>query len=500
MWHWIALLPTSAPDTAADLPALLQQLGWWSLQFTPRVALLEDAVVLEVAASERLFGGADALRGRISQGAAQHLAERGLVGLRWAHAPTALAALALARQHPNPNVHPRDSSDSPAVSGLAVFGPDAAGACRLAGLPLSTLSAVARHAPTLARLGCQTLADVRALPRAGLSRRFGADVLQALDQAWGQRAEAFAWLQLPPTFDACTELPARTETTAGLGAAFEQLLQALCAWLSGHQAGTQEIELRWCHEWARRGEARWQTWPMRLASPVQDVRRLVSLLKEHLQRITLASPVTDIGLSVSTIAPMSGDSADLFASGPSSALAAADGLITPTAWRDQHDALLRLIERLEIRLGPERVQQAECCADHRLLQAQRWRPAVQSLVATRGQPGGRVPTPGMPPLATPDRANHDAPQPCWLLTEPVPLAMDTRSAPREQPLYQGPLQLLAGPHRVEAGWWDDREAAPAEARDHYLASSPKAGLLWVYRTRHVPADGRSPWFLQGFFA
>ena len=86
------------------------------------------------------------------------------------------------------------------------------------------------------------------------------------------------------------------------------------------------------------------------------------------------------------------------------------------------------------------------------------------------------------------------------MLEPLPLALDTRSGPREQPLYQGPLQLLAGPHRIEAGWWDTRDSAAAEARDHYLASSPGAGLLWVFRTRHAPPDARSAWFLLGFFA
>lgn len=490
MSHWIALLPGWAPDAGQPQdavaetppgPSLQAQLGWWALQFTPRVACLEDAVVLEVSASERLFGGAQALCERVRQGAMRLVAD---APLRMAHAPTALGALALARGERRT--------------------PDAAGwPLLLSGLPLQALSEVARHAPTLAPLGCRTLGDVRALPRDGLGRRFGAALLRALDQAWGDQAEVFDWLSLPPTFDVQLELPARTDTATGLQPAFEHLLRALCAWLEGHQAGTELLELRWCHEWSRHGDTRWQTWPVRLASPVCDAHRLCRLLGEHLQRLSLASPVTDIGLRVHSLVPLQPDSGELFPCAPGSALASHDPL-TLAARRTQHEALLALLERLSVRLGPQRVQQALPCEDQRGSQSQHWVPALPRLqaqgpaqvaLAQAGGPGGRW---------------GGLPQPAWWLPEPLPLAMDTRGGPREQalcqgalcqgPLYQGPLRLLAGPHRIEAGWWDVRDNAPAEARDHHLASSPRAGLLWVFRARHAPQDGRSPWFLQGFFA
>lgn len=50
---WLALLPLATSPSTADPGARAQQqaLGWWALQFTPRVALLEDAVVAELHAS-----------------------------------------------------------------------------------------------------------------------------------------------------------------------------------------------------------------------------------------------------------------------------------------------------------------------------------------------------------------------------------------------------------------------------------------------------------------
>ena len=62
--HWIALQPEAldASDALAD-PHMA--LAWWALQFTPLVARVNNALVLEVSGSERLFGGRDALVERL---------------------------------------------------------------------------------------------------------------------------------------------------------------------------------------------------------------------------------------------------------------------------------------------------------------------------------------------------------------------------------------------------------------------------------------------------
>ncbi len=65
----------------------------------------------------------------------------------------------------------------------------------------------------------------------------------------------------------------------------------------------------------------------------------------------------------------------------------------------------------------------------------------------------------------------------------------------------GPLLILAGPERLESGWWSLLEVAETEGqelvlRDYYVARSPHAGLLWVYRRRSA---GEPAWFLQGVY-
>lgn len=55
--HWIALQPlpevslASAIAPADTLSDPLVALGWWALQYSPKVAQVEGAVVLEVSAS-----------------------------------------------------------------------------------------------------------------------------------------------------------------------------------------------------------------------------------------------------------------------------------------------------------------------------------------------------------------------------------------------------------------------------------------------------------------
>jgi len=91
---------------------------------------------------------------------------------------------------------------------------------------------------------------------------------------------------------------------------------------------------------------------------------------------------------------------------------------------------------------------------------------------------------------------HLALHPPWILRQPLRLGVQN-----ERPLYQGPLRLLAGPERLEAGWWSLLASAEIEGgeltlRDYYVAQSPHAGLLWIYRRRSVGEPG---WFLHGIY-
>ncbi|AWI53571.1 DNA polymerase [Aquabacterium olei] len=474
-------LPALSPDGTADARMLV----WWALRFTPRVALLEEAVVLEWQGSQRLFGGRRRLMARLNQGAEQ----AGCAG--WAHARTALGALALAR---TPRPHPR----------------------QLDALPLQALSALAAHQATLSRMGCRTVGDVARLPRDGLSRRFGAALLNALDQARSVVPEAFTWQTLPPVFDERLEFPARVELADELLPACDRLLARLGAWLSAQQLGVRGFTLRWQHDGQRRDAARSGEHVVRLGTATSDVARLRALLVEHLRRLELSAPVGELSLHASDLAAAEPLCDDLFLTPGQGVPLQAEALRTPAGQRRQHEAWVALLERLSVRLGHDRVCAGRLEDDHRLGLDQRWCPWSD----TSERPEATAPD-ALPLI------RHALPHPTWLLPEPRPLLLEHDAHGAERPVYQGRLTLLAGPHRIDTGWWNEDAAAlrpsgrmvtsqvaepgtryaadgpPATtSRDYFLAHSPRAGLLWVYRTR--PAVGASlsasAWFLHGVFA
>ncbi len=77
-------------------------------------------------------------------------------------------------------------------------------------------------------------------------------------------------------------------------------------------------------------------------------------------------------------------------------------------------------------------------------------------------------------------------RPLWLLHTPRPLG-EIAAIPQ----YEGPLALLAGPERIESGWWDGNDIG----RDYFVARNPGESLLWIYRERR----DNGGWYLHGFF-
>ena len=97
----------------------------------------------------------------------------------------------------------------------------------------------------LERTGCRTWGDLRALPRGGMARRFGAGLLDALDAAWGERPERYPWLTLPEVFDLKLELPALATGAPELMWSAQRLLSQLQIWLQARHRGVLALELEW---------------------------------------------------------------------------------------------------------------------------------------------------------------------------------------------------------------------------------------------------------------
>lgn len=426
---WIALSPSPEGERLAWT--------WWALRFTPRVAQVEEAILLEVSASLRLFGGRRGLLQLLLK------SRTDLPAPPWAAGPTALVALALLRCKlralPAPAQVPGD-------------------------LPLELLGAALPHVPLLERTGIRTWGQLRALPRGGLSRRFGAELLAALDAAWGDRPEQYRWDTLPETFDLDLELACLATGANELMPAAGHLLRLLQHWLQARNRGVLGLELEWTLDLRRLDGVALppkEQLPVRTARPTQEMSHLRRLVGEQLARATLAAPANHLRLRSLETVPWGGATASLL-----------------PQEQAEGERLHQLVERLSVRLGEGSVLVPRAQQDHRPECKQDWRPAKSH-------------------EATPC-ADSDALYPTWLLPQPLRLRMQG-----ETPCFGGPLRRLARLYRVETAWW---EAPGPTLRDYFIARSPQAGLVWIYRERpRQLAQGladcaRFDWYLQGLYA
>lgn len=434
---WAALLLQSDPSTPPS-DEQLRGLATWALQFSPRVAIVEDAVVLEVDGSVRLYGGRRALRDRIVAQAT----ELDVVQVAWA--PTSLAAIAFGRAG-------RENGVRGAVTAM------------LDALPMNVLAAVRPHLTTLTQLGCRVLGDVRALPRGGLSRRFDKNLLLAMDQAYGLRPEAHVWVELPETFRARLELMSRVDTAPALLFGARRLVMQLCGWLAARHSGTTAFTLRWVHDAMRpRGAGEGGELTIRTAAPMRDVEHLCRLLAENLAKTVLAAPAGDIELEALDVQPLEELSKSLLPD------AAQSG-----------ESMTLVLERVAARLGPDKVLRPVLVEDHRMEWQTHWQPA---------------------PLPMPKKRVRRSrfPQPSFILPTPLRLAM-LGDRPLYQGVLEmrvGPHRVEGGWwHRIKD---KNAETTATVVRDYWVARSPQAGFLWVFHQRLAGDD--AAWFLHGSFS
>lgn len=420
-------------DRDAERDAL-QGVALCLLQYTPEVALAgEAALVLEVGASLAAFGGRLALCRRVRGS----VLEMGY-SLRLGMAGSAQAASLFALQ---PQPGPRRSLRRESL-------------CRrLDAMPALLLPAAWPHRDWLDGIGCRTLADLRRLPRAGIKRRASPALLDQLDRAYGEAPELHDWVQAPPQFDGRLELPERVEHAEAVLFAARRLLLQLIGWLGARHLAVSRLVLRMEHERGRQSIAP-TALDIALAEPAWREEHLLRLLKEKLGRLELTAPVIALRLEAARLEALAPPSASLFPE-PGGTMA------------DYH----RLLELLSARLGSENVLTPAAHADHRPEIRNRWMPA-----GIRGKRSAALPAP-------------DAARPFWLLEAPLPLLLRDG-----QPFYGSPLRLLAGPERIETGWWD----ADCALRDYYIAQGADHACYWIFRERAGAGEAR--WFLHGLFA
>ncbi len=396
----------------------LEQLADWAGQFTSRVSLEPpQALLLEIGASLKLFGGVDSLWQRLS-GSLSSLVD----SFNHAITPAPLASLWLAR------------CNRP----LVITCPDELRSA-LGKLPLRALGLEPRLEKRLHNTGVRVLHDLWRLPRDGLARRFGANLLDTLDRALGRSSDLRHNHNAPLHFEAALELPMETRNSRFIMSAAERLLAQLIGFLQHHDAAVNAVQFGLL---SNEHPPHWLTIGLRQGS--RDATRLLNLLEQHLNPLRLAAPINTLCLESMAIQPFSAVTQPLFRSHDTPQYRESE-------WHE-------LIERLQNRLGVEAVFTLQSHPDHR-----------PELAWSRTEPG----VPARSPVCSAPR------RPLWLLPEPRPL------------LSRDTLTLRSGPERIESGWWSNTSIR----RDYYTARSHNGQGLWIFHDLTQPGQ----WYLHGLF-
>ena len=364
---------------------------------------------MEVEGSLRYFGGRWKFLARLRAG----LTRLGFEA-RLAEAPSARAALWMAR----------------------------GGGARLEALPVAVTGLAPESLELLANLGIRTIGGLMRLPREGITRRFGQRLLDEIDRACGKAPEPREFFVSPAYFSARLELPTPVLQAESVLFAARRLLEQMEGFLAARRAGVRSFSLDLLHDDALATAIR-----VGLATPGRDEEHFARLLRERLARITLRAAVEAIRIEAADIEILPEENGDFFE----------DPRTGGEEW-------LRLVERLQSRLGSPAVHGLGIRGDHR-----------PEFSFCRIEPGMKHASPTERKSAVP------GPRPLWLLEIPRRLA-------------EGEFALLAGPERIESGWWDGAEVR----RDYFIARTGEASMAWIYRERGAEPGGS--WFLHGFFA
>ena len=397
------------PYDAGDIVHWQTFLAGVAYRYSAEVSLLPDAVVLEVGRSHGLFGAWPVIEQRLRT----DLTELGFRH-RLAAAATPHAAYVLAGTH----------------DGFAAASPEIMRRA-LAAVPLHQARLPAMAAEALPGMGIRSLGQLLRMPRDGLQRRFGSELLHALDRLIGDRPAGLTLYRPPDRIDWRIEFIHEVENMAALVFPLRRLTGDLSAYLAGRAGGVQRFILYLEH---RTGST---AVPVGLVTPARAAELLFEAARGRLERSTLPAPVLALRLLAEHLPPFVPEGRDLFDERPAHAL-----------------PFDQLRERLRARLGDAALVQWGTTTDPRPEQSQRM---------------GASDVDRVEPL----------PRPTWLLPRPMPWA--------------GPSpRVLAGPERLETGWWDDGTTR----RDYYIVETAQGQRAWVYCT----PDASSGWMLHGWFA
>ena len=432
----VIVLPLEPEADAAGL----KQLADWATRFSPLVAIDGiDGLMLDIAGCAHLWGSetrmlTDLDRHMRAFGFHYRAAIADTIGAAWGAARFGAAAHQVV-----PPVQQRIA---------------------LADLPPHALRLPEDLCAQLQRLGLKRIADLCALPRTALARRFGAVLMDRLDQALGRQEEVLSPLLPPPQCYVRMDFAEPIVQRADIDRALGLLLKRLADALRPHDSGPRKLDFS-CY----RLDGDTQRLTIGTARASLDAAHLFRLFEERLDQLRPDDGFEAMRLSGRDMERLTTHQHDFEAGGAV-----------------RHD-LAPLIDRLSNRLGEDAVHRFETRESH-----------IPERAVRR-----------LPPLADSPRLHWPkaSQRPIRLLSHPEPIEA-VAPIPDDPPVQfrwrhvLHKVRAAEGPERIAPEWWRPGDQ-DAEIRDYYRVEDAEGRRFWLYRAGLYQTTPAPRWFMHGMF-
>lgn len=427
-------------DDQPDLSAkLLKNLSLWCIRYTPVVAAdLPDGIILDATGCAHLWNGETAYINDITTrlknfGYHVQAAISDTIGCSWAMCRFSKG---------NSIIKPGDHM------------------IELLSMPPEALRFEQSVVERLHKLGLKQLKDFIKMPRQSLHRRFGDQPIKKLDQALGYEEEFIQPVEIIEPFQERLPCFEPIISLAGIEAALNRLLQAICNKLIHEERGLRAAILK-CFM----TDGKINTLEISTSTPSNNAEHLFKLFE----------------LKFNTINPEAGIEVFLLEAKKVERITPVQEQLFKSTTNTSDKNLSELLDRLTAKYGEGHIK--------RFVPDEHYWPERSYKVSTE------------PNDAQSPEWNVPRPRPLQLLEIPEPIDV-TAPIPDYPPMnfrHKGILHKIInadGPERIEQEWWLN----DGQHRDYYYVEDDEGRRYWLFRLGHYDADKNYGWFLHGYFA
>ncbi|MBA2760645.1 MAG: DNA polymerase Y family protein [Segetibacter sp.] len=331
----------------------------------------------------------------------------------------------------------------------------------LLSLPPAALRFEANVTERLQKLGLYQIRNIISIPRSALSRRFGKNMLQKLDQALGLEEEVIEPVKPVEAYQERLPCLEPILTAKGIEIALQRLITSLCHHLQQAQKGVRHVVFK-----GYRIDNKIEKIEIGTNRASHNIDHLFKLFEFKLPTIEPALGIELFmleALKVEDIIPLQ-----------------------EKLWEEvgglEDTSVSELIDRLVNRIGSGHI--------HRYLPDEHHWPERSIKPASTLHEK----------LST--EWETDKLRPLRILQKPEPITV-AAPVPDYPPMlfrYQNRVHKIKkadGPERIEREWWIEEEG---QHRDYYCVEDEDGYRYWLFRLGHYTADKAYQWFIHGFFA